>query len=118
MKVFIMIVMVVTGLSIAFYIDHHKEECHIETAIFEGQEIGYLEGCCEDCLILSVSRYMDSEDNVCIWGYGGPCEMKSKTLYFAGEKEELDIEEGSLIDIRWCYIRSIDDHRIRGVIKR
>ena len=85
--------------------------CYEDKGTLHNQKVGYLEGCCDDCLILNVTEFVckgQPRD-------GCGCEYKDKTLYFANEKELLNISDGEEINIKWCWIKSIKDYRIRGV---
>lgn len=83
--------------------------CYVQKGVLYDQRIGYLDGCCDDCLILNVSV----EEDVC----GGHLfESKDKILYFANERILLNKSDGDELNIRWCWIRSIKDYRIRGVL--
>ncbi len=86
--------------------------CYENEAKLIDQRVGYLKNNCDNCLIFNVNeRECANKEHPC------GCWYDNHLLYFATEQQlREDLNED--IIIRWCWVKSIKDYRIRGVFNK
>lgn len=71
---------------------------------------------CDNCLLFNVTNVLDLKGSCETIGEVTINSSDSYTFYFGNEfNKREDLRNNDVIDVRWCYIKSIDNYRIRGI---
>jgi hypothetical protein len=89
--------------------------CYSIIVTLHNQRVEKLEGCCDNCLIFNVTE-LYCRGNC---GDGCGCQYRNVDYYFKNENQiRNDLKNNSDILVKWCWVNSIKEYRIRSVSNR